>query len=231
MIEIKALNKIYKSKRREKKVLSNINLLLPNNGIVGISGESGFGKSTLIDIISGSIDDYDGDIYFNEKNYRELGQYEIHTSISYLKQNEALIPYLTVKENFEYFYQRSNIEDLLKFYHIDITLDKYPNEISGGERQRIAILQAILEKKRVLLLDEPTSALDDVNSETIMKLIQSVANNVLIIIICHDKKIIERYCNRIIELTEGKISSDYNINPINNDNLIIPQTKDRKSVG
>lgn len=225
MLEIRDLSKTYSSKRRKKTVINNITLSFPNYGIVGIVGESGVGKTTLINILSGMDRDYSGQVLIDNIDCSTLSDYELHSKIGYLKQNEKLIPYLTVKENLEYFYRIDNLDEILQRYHINITIDKYPTEISGGEQQRLAILQAVLEKKKILLLDEPTSSLDDKNAITIMEMIQMISKDVLIILICHDENIIEKYCNKVIEIKEGTILKERIIIPIQIHESLVPSTK------
>ncbi|MEG0977959.1 MAG: ATP-binding cassette domain-containing protein [Bacilli bacterium] len=225
MLEIRDLSKTYSSKRRKKTVINNISLSFPNYGIVGIVGESGVGKTTLINILSGMDRDYSGQVLIDDVDCSTLSDYELHSKIGYLKQNEKLIPYLTVKENLEYFYRINNLDEILQRYHINVTLDKYPTEISGGEQQRLAILQAVLEKKKILLLDEPTSSLDDKNAITIMEMIQMISKDVLIILICHDENIIEKYCNKVIEIKDGTILKERIIIPIQIHESLVPSTK------
>ncbi|MEG1222720.1 MAG: ATP-binding cassette domain-containing protein [Bacilli bacterium] len=225
MLEIRDLSKTYSSKRRKKTVINNITLSFPNYGIVGIVGESGVGKTTLINILSGMDRDYSGQVLIDDVDCSTLSDYELHSKIGYLKQNEKLIPYLTVKENLEYFYKIDNLDEILQRYHINVTIDKYPTEISGGEQQRLAILQAVLEKKKILLLDEPTSSLDDKNAITIMEMIQMISKDVLIILICHDENIIEKYCNKVIEIKDGTILKERIIIPIQIHESLVPSTK------
>lgn len=225
MLEIRDLSKTYSSKRRKKTVINNITLSFPNYGIVGIVGESGVGKTTLINILSGMDRDYSGQVLIDNIDCSTLSDYELHSKIGYLKQNEKLIPYLTVKENLEYFYRIDNLDEILQRYHINITIDKYPTEISGGEQQRLAILQAVLERKKILLLDEPTSSLDDKNAITIMEMIQMISKDVLIILICHDENIIEKYCNKVIEIKDGTILKERIIIPIQIHESLVPSTK------
>lgn len=227
MIRITNLSKTYQSKRRVKKALDNINLTLPSVGIVGLVGESGAGKTTFIDILSGNIVDYEGEIYIDEVCYSKLSNAHLRQKVAYLKQNEKLIPYLTVKENIEYFYQIDDLEKLLDHYHIDVTLDKYPTEISGGEQQRIAILQAVLEKKKILLLDEPTSSLDDANAEAIMNLIKVISKDVLVILVSHDEKIVSKYCKQVFEIQNGMIIDSYEIDNYTKENQFVPQTHNK----
>lgn len=210
MIELKNVSKTYASKRRTKKVLDNISLDFSDTGIVGIVGESGVGKTTLINIISGIDKCYTGKISINKIAYSSLSDYDLHSNIAYLKQNEKLIPYLTIQENLEYFYKIDNLNEVLNRYNIDVSLDKYPTELSGGEQQRLAILQAVIEKKKVLLLDEPTASLDDNNSIKIMELIQTISQDILVILISHDDKIINKYCVKIVEIKDGMICSEKN---------------------
>ena len=171
MIRINNLTKIYKSKRRSRcKALDNINLTLPNKGLVFVLGKSGSGKSTLLNLIGGLDNITKGSIivdgnnisYFNEKEFCDYR----NTHIGFIFQDYHLIDELTVYENIVLSLNLRRIEDrglvrnALKRVDLANYEDRYPSELSGGERQRVAIARAIVKKPRIILADEPTGNLD-----------------------------------------------------------------------
>lgn len=211
MIEINGLSKTYKTRRRTKRALNDVSISLPDLGLIGLAGESGSGKTTLLRILSGEVTEYEGDVFLGGKNLRTKGATRAN-DVGYLEQNEELIPYLTVNENLEYFGRAENVGERLRDYGLDSSvLSKYPDEISGGERQRLAILRHSLENKRIILLDEPTSSLDRKNAESVMEFAKSISAGCLVIVVCHDEELLSRHCDRIVTLEEGSVVDDVNL--------------------
>ena len=241
MIKITALNKFYKSKRRSIcHALKNINLTLPDAGLVFVLGKSGSGKSTLLNLIggldnisSGSIEVDGNDLAgFKEKdfcNYR-------NTHIGFIFQDYHLIDELTVYENIVLSLNLRRIEnrDLVKAALAKVDLagyeDRYPTELSGGEQQRVAIARAIVKNPRIILADEPTGNLDTHTSTAIITLLKQLSKECLILIVSHNVNDANNYADRIIELAKGEIISDKSRNPefadhitFNGEALIYPE--------
>ena len=229
MIRINNLTKIYKSKRRSRcKALDNINLTLPNKGLVFVLGKSGSGKSTLLNLIGGLDNITKGSIivdgnnisYFNEKEFCDYR----NTHIGFIFQDYHLIDELTVYENIVLSLNLRKIEDrglvrnALKRVDLAGYEDRYPGELSGGERQRVAIARAIVKKPRIILADEPTGNLDNVTSTAIIKLLKALSNECLILIVSHNTNDAYNYADRIIELSKGKIIRD------NSKNIMYPES-------
>ena len=240
MIKITALNKFYKSKRRSIcHALKNINLTLPDAGLVFVLGKSGSGKSTLLNLIggldnisSGSIEVDGNDLAnFKEKdfcNYR-------NTHIGFIFQDYHLIDELTVYENIVLSLNLRRIEDkdLVSAALAKVDLagyeNRYPTELSGGEQQRVAIARAIVKNPRIILADEPTGNLDTHTSTAIITLLKELAKECLILIVSHNVNDANNYADRIIELAKGEIISDKSRNPefsdhikLDGDTLIYP---------
>ncbi len=224
MISITSLNKIYKSKKRRKcHALKDINLTLPDNGLVFVLGKSGSGKSTLLNLIggldnvtSGSIEVDGNDLArFREKdfcNYR-------NTHIGFIFQDYHLIDELTVCENIALslnlrrFEDKDDVKNALARVDLAGYEDRYPSELSGGEQQRVAIARAIVKKPRIILADEPTGNLDTNTAKAIVELLKELSKECLILIVSHNVNDANSYADRIIELKKGEIISDVTRNP------------------
>ena len=224
MINIKSLNKVYKSKKRRRcHALHDINLTLPDAGLVFVLGKSGSGKSTLLNLIggldnvtSGSIEVDGNDLAkFKERdfcNYR-------NTHIGFIFQDYHLIDELTVYENIVLSLDLRRLEDRDKvsaaLERVDLAgyEDRYPSELSGGEQQRVAIARAIVKKPRIILADEPTGNLDTNTATAVIKLLKELSKECLILIVSHNINDANNYADRIIELRKGEIISDKSRNP------------------
>ena len=185
-------NLSYKRKN-DKNLLSNINLRVDNGDLLIIQGESGCGKTTLLNIISGLVQPSQGLIKLNNVSLNSLEQSVAseERKIGYVFQDYALFPHLTAFKNAVYAY-KNNSEDLTDEYvlnalNLTTHRNKYPHELSGGQQQRVAIARAILMHPRALILDEPFSGLDKENIIRTQNLIQSAIKilNIPAIIVTH----------------------------------------------
>jgi len=183
------------------KVLDCINLNIEANEIVSIYGASGSGKTTLLNLL-GLLDlPTSGEIhYFNKMSYDNYTSFERVKTIGYIFQfhhlleefniiDNLIIPQLLSGKNQK---ESTNYAiDLLKLINLEKLQDRYPNEISGGERQRIAVLRGVINKPKIVFADEPTGNLDDNNSSSILKLLLKLKNdfNISFIIGTHDKQV------------------------------------------
>jgi len=186
-------NLSYKRKN-DKNLLSNINLKVDNGDLLIIQGESGCGKTTLLNIISGLVQPSQGLIKLNNVSLNSLEQSVAseERKIGYVFQDYALFPHLTAFNNAVYAY-KNNSEELTDEYvlnALNLTThgNKYPHELSGGQQQRVAIARAILMHPRALILDEPFSGLDKENIIRTQNLIQSAIKilNIPAIIVTHN---------------------------------------------
>ena len=185
-------NLSYKRKN-DKNLLSNINLKVDNGDLLIIQGESGCGKTTLLNIISGLVQPSQGLIKLNNVSLNSLEQSVAseERKIGYVFQDYALFPHLTAFNNAVYAY-KNNSEELTDEYvlnalNLTTHRNKYPHELSGGQQQRVAIARAILMHPRALILDEPFSGLDKENIIRTQNLIQSAIKifNIPAIIVTH----------------------------------------------
>lgn len=221
MLKLKNIVKDYITIGESVHALRNININFRKSEFVSILGQSGCGKTTLLNIIGG-LDRYtSGDLIINGKsteefNDREWDSYRNH-SIGFVFQNYNLIPHQTVLENVELALTLSGVgkekrkkmakEALVKVGLKD-KLNVKPNQLSGGQMQRVAIARAIVNNPDILLADEPTGALDSKTSIQILDLLKEIANDRLVIMVTHNPELAETYSTRIITLVDGQIISD-----------------------
>lgn len=218
MIELRNINKYYKSGQEKFHALKNINIKFPEKGIVFITGKSGSGKSTLLNIIGG-IDSYDdGDLLINNvstKNFskKDYNSYR-NTYIGFIFQEFNVIKSLTVYENIALSIQLHN--ESVKQHHDEImeVIEKVGlkgkekrkmNQLSGGERQRVAIARSLIKNPQVIIADEPTGNLDKKNRDTVMDILKSLANERLVLVVTHDRHLASLYGEVEISLKDGEI--------------------------
>ena len=189
------------------------------NGLLAIQGMSGSGKTTILNCISGIKTADKGHIRLNNRIFFSSND-NINIKIKdrnvgYVFQNYALFPHMTVKENIlfgvnkkytDYEKELSYISDMMKIRHL---MDKYPSEISGGEKQRVAFARAMIIRPDILLLDEPFSALDEDLKEDIYKDLLNIkkSQNIPIILITHNKNEAKILADKIIYIHNGKIKA------------------------
>ena len=203
MISISNLTK----KFSKKIIFSNFNYKFNDTGLYIISGESGVGKTTLLNLITGIIEPDCGIIKYS----KEIGN--IHKNTSYIFQNLNLFDNLSVYENIVLVEKIRNevlseeyVDSILKKLGILELKDEKVFNLSGGEKQRLSISLAIIFKSKVIIADEPTSSLDEKNMYTILSILKELSNDILVIISTHDKKIIDNYADEVINLDK---MSDY----------------------
>lgn len=197
----------------KEEILKNLNLTIKRGDCISILGPSGSGKSILLKLCSDLISPTKGEIVYNNKKYDDYNPVELRKKISYCIQ----IPYLfgsTVYDNLEYPFKlrEKNIDKdrVVKFLN-DLNLNKdYLNKnidsLSGGEKQRIALIRNLIFKPEILLLDEVTSGLDDENSEVVETLIKQLnKDGVTVLWITHDIKQSESIFNKRIHIQQGKV--------------------------
>lgn len=194
----------------ERQLFSNINLEVVRGEFLGIKGESGTGKSTLLNII-GLLEDCEGEVIIggkviNRKDTKTVRNL-LRSEIGYLFQNFALVDDLTVYENLKIVMDgiskkrsRALILQELKKVGLGDILDKKVFQLSGGEQQRVAIVRLILHKSEIVLADEPTGSLDKKNAKTIMDMLKELHNQgKTIIMVSHDESAF-CHCSRVIKL-------------------------------
>lgn len=223
MLELKKISKIYENADVKQAVLNQINLKFRKNEFVSILGPSGSGKTTLLNIIGG-LDKYtSGELIINgvsTKNYTNK-DWDIYRNyrIGFIFQNYNLISHQSVLSNVELTLtlsgeskvkRRKKALELLKKVGLEKYANKKPNQMSGGQIQRIAIARALVNNPDILLADEPTGALDSETSIQIMDLLKEISKEKLVIMVTHNSLLAKRYSNRIIKILDGKVINDTN---------------------
>ncbi len=223
MLQLKNIVKNYGSKDNVVKALKGISLDFRESEFVSILGQSGCGKTTLLNILGG-LDHYtSGDLIINgvsTKKYsdRDWDTYRNHT-IGFIFQSYNLIPHLSVLGNVEIALSLTGIGraerkaramEALKSVGLASQAKKRPNQLSGGQMQRVAIARALVNNPSVILADEPTGALDSETSVQIMEILKKISDERLIIMVTHNNELAERYSNRIISMLDGQIVNDTN---------------------
>ncbi len=189
MIMIDVRNLTFSYNKKSKKVLDNLNVCFKKGTINVLLGLNGSGKTTLIKIIAGLLDSYNGEIYFEDKNVKEINIREYAKKLSYVSQKSNHIDDFLVRDYLLFgninklkFYQSPNkndeykVEKMAEKLEILHLLDKKMNEISGGERQTVAICCSLIQNTDIIVLDEPTSALDVKNQYKILSILKELAN-------------------------------------------------------
>lgn len=202
MIEMKHVSHDYDQER----ILHNITLHIPDDQFTVITGESGSGKSTLLSIISTLLNPTEGELLFDGKSVEDLGNINHfrNQEIGFVFQFHYLISHLTVYENIAMVTQRpkEEIDALLERLDIAQLQHKYPDQISGGQRQRAAIARAVINQPKYIFADEPTGNLDSKNSDKVFELLRSL--DATVIVATHDHSHI-RSDDTIISLKDGHL--------------------------
>lgn len=223
MLELNDIKKDYVSGSTTVSALKGINLRFRDCEFVSILGQSGCGKTTMLNIIGG-LDKYtSGDLKINgvsTKNYKDRDwDFYRNNSIGFVFQSYNLIPHQTVLSNVELALTLSGVSkaerkkraiEALEKVGLGEQIHKKPNQMSGGQMQRVAIARALVNNPDILLADEPTGALDTETSIQIMKLLKEISKDRLIIMVTHNPELAKDYSTRIVRLLDGVITDDSN---------------------
>lgn len=223
MLQLKNITKNYLSGDNEVQALKGIDIEFRENEFVSILGQSGCGKTTLLNIIGG-LDRYtSGDLIINGKSTKEFKDKDWDTyrnySVGFVFQSYNLIPHQTVLANVELALtisgvgkaeRRKRAIEALQKVGLGDQINKKPNQMSGGQMQRVAIARALVNDPDILLADEPTGALDSKTSVQVMEILKEISKDRLIIMVTHNPELAEKYSSRIVKLLDGKIIDDSN---------------------
>lgn len=221
MLELNDIKKDYVSGSTTVSALKGINLRFRDCEFVSILGQSGCGKTTMLNIIGG-LDKYtSGDLKINgvsTKNYKDRDwDFYRNNSIGFVFQSYNLIPHQTVLSNVELALTLSGVSkaerkkraiEALEKVGLGEQIHKKPNQMSGGQMQRVAIARALVNNPDILLADEPTGALDTETSIQIMELLKEISKDRLIIMVTHNPELAKNYSTRIVKLLDGVITDD-----------------------
>lgn len=205
---VSQLNKAYGEGILKKQILRDISFSIVSKETLGIRGASGIGKSTLARILVGLENADSGTVHFEGKELLSMSPSEmkkVRPELQLVFQNyrKALNPYMRISGILNEAAPGQNHLDLLEKVGIDVSfLQKYPNQLSGGQAQRLNIIRALAMKPKLLILDEATSGLDPRTVEELMKTLKETqeAMGFAMIIISHDLKVMEKECTRIFEM-------------------------------
>ncbi len=216
-ILISNLTKKYKKKRKENLILDDINVTFESNNLYMIVGKSGVGKTTFLKCISLLTNVDFGTIKINNKDLTKLNNQELsdfrNENIGFVFQEYNLLEFLTTRENIllptlknkNNENKENRLKTLLDFVNLADKTDYYPDELSGGEKQRVAITRALINDPDIILADEPTGNVDSKNKENIIKIFKNISrDNKCVIVVTHDNEIL-KYADKIYLLDEGKL--------------------------
>lgn len=221
MLELKRIYKNYYVSDKPFPALKDINLTFPNKGFISILGPSGCGKTTLLNLIGG-LDQYtSGDLIINNKSTKKFTDRDWdayrNKRVGFVFQNYNLVTHLTVLGNVELSMTLTGMSKrerqkkaaaALKRVGLKETLKKKPNQLSGGQMQRVAIARSLVNNPEIVLADEPTGALDSATSVQVMEILKEVAKDRLVIMVTHNDELAKKYSTRIIRLKDGRVISD-----------------------
>ena len=221
MLELTNITKDYVSGDTTVKALKGISIKFRKNEFVSILGQSGCGKTTLLNIVGG-LDRYtDGDLTIDGVSTKQYKDKDWDTyrnnRIGFVFQSYNLIPHQTVLSNVELALTLSGVSKserrkraiaVLEQVGLGDQIHKKPNQMSGGQMQRVAIARALVNDPDILLADEPTGALDSATSIQIMNILKEISKDKLIIMVTHNPELADQYSSRIIRLLDGKVVDD-----------------------
>jgi putative ABC transport system ATP-binding protein len=218
MLEIKSLKKSYLQGSQHIEIFEDLNFKLDESQKVAIMGKSGSGKSTLLSLISGIIKPDEGDICLNSISYQSLQESQLNdfraTNIGFIFQNFHLVSYLNALENVMLPAKVCNIprpkekaKEPLKSVGLEHRLDHLPSQLSGGEKQRVAIARSLIHDPKIILADEPSGNLDDETGNAVLDILFELINKnrTTLILVTHSKDVASR-CEKTYELVAGSLT-------------------------
>ena len=224
ILELKNIKKSYFLGKEEFPVLKGLNLSFDKGDFISILGESGGGKSTLMNIIGGLDRKYEGEVIVNgtkqaDKKEKSMDEYRRDT-VGFIFQSFNLVSYLSVLDNVLISLKMTNLshraqvkkaEDLLKQVGLLEHKKKNPNQLSGGQKQRVAIARALANDPDIIIADEPTGALDSQNTRDVLEILSDIAKSgKTVIVVTHSQEVAD-YGTRIVHLADGQVTSDERI--------------------
>ena len=223
MLTLNSISKIYKTGNFEQKALNDVSISFRQNEFVSILGQSGGGKTTLLNIIGG-LDHYtSGELLINGKSTQNFTDndwdYYRNVSAGFVFQSYNLISHQSILSNVELALTLSGVSKdqrkdkaraALEKVGLGEHINKKPSELSGGQMQRVALARALVNNPDIVLADEPTGALDTETSKQIMELLKEIAKDRLVIMVTHNPELAEAYSTRIVRIKDGQIIGDSN---------------------
>ncbi len=229
IISLRDITKDYKSGDSILHVLKGINLDIYENEFVVVLGESGCGKSTMMNIIGGMDYPTSGQLVIEGKDFshpseKDLTEYR-RNYLGFIFQSYNLMPNLTAKENVQFIAEISknpiSVDEAIGLVGLTDRAGNYPSQMSGGQQQRVSIARALVKNPKIILADEPTAALDFVTGQEVLRVIEKIVREkgTTVIMITHNVEI-AKMAHRVVKLRGGKISSiKTNLNPLSADDI------------
>ncbi|MDW3797762.1 ABC transporter ATP-binding protein [Staphylococcus saprophyticus] len=219
-LQVKDIKKSFGNGQSETPVLKGINFNVNEGEFVILNGASGSGKTTLLTILGGLLSQSSGDVLYNNQPLftRDRKASELRLNeIGFIFQSSHLVPYLKVKAQLTTIGKEAGMtmqeanqraETLLKQIGLNHRLTAFPHMLSGGEKQRVAIVRALMNHPKIILADEPTASLDAERATEVIEMIknQIKSKKMIGIMITHDKRLFE-YADKVIELDDGVITN------------------------
>lgn len=212
-LQLLNISKSYPNGSNKQILFEDLTISFCEKGFYALIGTSGTGKSTLLNIIAGIEDSDSGTIIIDGKRLdQQISRQEYRKNyISFIYQYYNLINALTIQDNIKLFMQikgltfdLKKVKQLFHRFELDDLLKRYPHQLSGGQKQRVAIIRAYLLQTPILLADEPTGALNESQAIEVMKALKEYANKHLVIVVSHDKDLVCKYCDQVIDLDHSK---------------------------
>ena len=202
----------------KRQILKDLNFKVSKGEYISIIGKSGAGKSTLLNVISTLEKEYSGNVFYENKDIRDYNDVEIsklrNKKIGFIFQNFNLLEDFTVIENIMLPGRLTKIDEmelkkkaleLINKFELDLTINQYPNELSGGEKQRVAIARALINKPKIIFADEPTGNLDSRMSIEISNILSKLnQEGQTIVMVTHNQEL-AKSSNKILELNDGML--------------------------
>ena len=243
MLKLENITKDYKVGDSAVHALKGIGIEFRKSEFVSILGQSGCGKTTLLNIIGG-LDRYtSGNLIINGKSTKDFKDKDWDAyrnySVGFVFQNYNLISHQTILSNVELALTLSGVGkkerqkraiEALKKVGLEEQIHKKPNQLSGGQMQRVAIARAIVNNPNIILADEPTGALDTKTSKQVMDILKEIAKDKLVIMVTHNPSLAEEYSTRIIKILDGVITDDSNPYKTESQEKNIDKEKRRTSI-
>lgn len=220
MIKLEHIRKVYDTNGIKQAALDGVSLVLPDKGLVVIYGASGCGKTTLLNILGGLDHQTSGKLIVNGRDTSGFSNSDWDSyrnqEVGFIFQQYYLLPHLNVYDNIAITLQMAgktrHLEDKINAALDEVGIlnlrKRFPKAMSGGQQQRVAIARALVANPSVVLADEPTGALDEKNAIIVMKTLKAVSKKHLVVMVTHNEKLANKYADRLIEISYGKIKSD-----------------------
>ena len=218
MIRLQNVSKIY---HPDIKALNRVNLHIKAGEFVSVVGQSGTGKTTIIKTLIREESVSEGKIIIGGWNITDIGQSEVpflRRQIGVIFQDFKLLPKKTLFENAAFALQvcgqtpskiKNIVSQIMKIVGLEDKMHRYPQEVSGGEQQRAAIARSLVHRPKILLADEPTGNLDSINAEEIIELLLKINKfGTTVVLVTHNREIVNKLKRRVITLENGMVVSD-----------------------